>query len=1327
MLPDTLKALQRILQGFFINFDHVKHMKKAILLLTGFIFSAALSAQPAQIRFDNIDINDGLSQSLVNDIIQDEKGFIWIATQDGLNKYDGKRFVVFKKSPSEKNSLSNNFVHCIYEDKEGYLWIGTNGGGINKFNKRTEKFEHISAGDQNRIVTDIIEDRQGFIWFATMGGGLNRYDKKTGRIISYIVKGIDAKNVQTLFIDKSGTLFAGSSGKGLFIYQRQDDRFEGVSGNIDEVVSSITQDKSGRIWVGTNNGLLCIDGNFGRNRVGVKEFVNNPSTRYSIPNNTVKSVYITSTGYLIVCTTGSGIAMANLARYPELKFVNYNQNDFIDHSLADNLAQCALEDKAGVIWIGTNNGLSRFDPLKQVFSQITMEIDNPNSLNDKNVWSIFEDRHGILWIGTREGLNRVDRKNNQVYRYNRIANNRNSLNNNSVLSIYVDNDDNVWVGAVDGLFRLELSADYRSARFVPVPFRRGSNEFSDNRIYHIREDKNGFLWIGSREGLSYVNKKTGEFAFFQNNPNDKTSLPSNNTRFTLEDSRGDVWVSCDGFGIAKIIFSKGNDKNSKYGDLKFRSYHTVLKENPDEDILVTSIHEEEGKLWLGTYGNGLICFDPVTEKVIKRYSENDGLPNNAIYGIVGDKKNHLWMSTNYGLSRYDLKTNKFQNYLEKDGLQSNEFNVGAFHISKSGELFFGGINGFNFFYPEDLRVNTVAPEVVITDLMLFNKPLRIGDKEKIKQHPTYTENVTFSYRENSLTIRFAALHFSNPTNNRFRYIMEGLEDEEVEAGTSGEAHYNKIPYGTYTFKVRASNSDGVWSDHPATLVITINPPFWHTWWFRALAVLLILGGFFGFNQARIYNIKKQRLQLAREVRERTREVMEQKEKIEDQKRVIEEEKNKVEKLLLNILPEETAEELKSKGKASARSYRQVTVMFTDFVGFTKIAEKMRPAELVAKLDSYFITFDEIIQKYNLEKIKTIGDSYMCAGGVPIRSKSNPIDTVLAALDIQRYMKELKDKALATDDEPWDLRLGINTGEIIAGVIGTKRFAYDIWGNTVNTANRLQITSEPSMVNISGSTYAEIEPYFECTYRGKIAAKNKGEIDMYYVHQIKPELSVDGLGIEPNEKFWKYVDLYLYSSINYKKAERYIMKILRDQLPSHLYYHGIHHTHDVVNAAERIALMEGITDEQMFILKSAATYHDAGFVEQYNKNEPVGIRMAQDILPRYGYTPEQVDEVAKLINATIIPHNPNTQLEEIICDADLDYLGRDDFHQIADTLRRELREQGIINSDRGWDEMQVKFLTMHKYFTQSAIKLRQKKKEKHLEEIKQRLAENNYKD
>ena len=319
------------------------------------------------------------------------------------------------------------------------------------------------------------------------------------------------------------------------------------------------------------------------------------------------------------------------------------------------------------------------------------------------------------------------------------------------------------------------------------------------------------------------------------------------------------------------------------------------------------------------------------------------------------------------------------------------------------------------------------------------------------------------------------------------------------------------------------------------------------------------------------------------------------------------------------------------------------------------------------------------------------------------------------------MQEQRERLEAKDEAHWELRIGIHTGELIAGVIGIKRYAYDIWGDTVNVAARMESNGEVGKVNISGATYSYIEPFFECTYRGKVHAKNKGHIDMYFVDRIKPELSVAGRGEEPDQAFWEYMNLHFFSKINYRKAEKALLKKLRKELPENLYYHDVRHTVDVCQAVERLAFMEGIEGEDLFLLKTAALFHDAGFVEQYEENEWIGARMAKEMLPNYGYTEEQLEQVASMIHATQVPPKPNNHLERIICDADLDYLGREDFHEIADKLRKELMERGKIGSMIEWDRLQVSFLRQHQYFTDSAINLRRKKKLEHLQEVEERLA------
>jgi class 3 adenylate cyclase/predicted metal-dependent HD superfamily phosphohydrolase len=672
---------------------------------------------------------------------------------------------------------------------------------------------------------------------------------------------------------------------------------------------------------------------------------------------------------------------------------------------------------------------------------------------------------------------------------------------------------------------------------------------------------------------------------------------------------------------------------------------------------------------------------------------------------------------------------------------SNEFNLGAYMRSKSGELYFGGIYGYNFFNPKNLSLKSDDITVKFMRFRLDKGWLKPREKgSPLLQPISKLKSIDLSYRQRSFSIRFQASDLSNPEQVNYKYHLEGSEEGEISIGNNNELRFSSLSPGSYRLLVYARIGDGPWGP-PTILQIHIAYPFWAKWWFILLMVAILGLAIRIFIRKRIDSARIEQVRLEIKVAQRTKEIRAQNVQIERQRQQLEKEKNKVveqqrllqnekdktEKLLRNIIPESTAEELKNKGRASARAYKTVSVIFTDFVGFTKIADRMTPTELVSKLDVYFRKFDEIIVKNNLEKIKTIGDAYMCAGGVPVRNNTNPIDACLAALQIQDYMSKLKFEAIANNEEYWELRLGINTGEVTAGVIGSERLAYDIWGATVNQAQRMEMLGEPGKVTITGNTFKHIEPYFECTFRGKAQSKSRGLIDMYTVDRIKPELSVNGDGIVPNDRFQQIVNLHHFSSINYYKAERHIMKVLEKGLSEKLHYHSIEHTRDVVKAVERIALSEGVTDEGLFLLKSAATYHDAGFVEQYDKNEPVGARLAEEILPKYGYTEQHINTIKELIFVTQIPHKPKNKLEEIICDADLDYLGRDDFHEIADRLRRELREHGKIDSDRKWDEMQVGFLNLHKYFTETSIRTRLDKKKKNLQEVMARLERDEYGD
>jgi hypothetical protein len=348
---------------------------------------------------------------------------------------------------------------------------------------------------------------------------------------------------------------------------------------------------------------------------------------------------------------------------------------------------------------------------------------------------------------------------------------------------------------------------------------------------------------------------------------------------------------------------------------------------------------------------------------------------------------------------------------------------------------------------------------------------------------------------------------------------------------------------------------------------------------------------------------------------------------------------------------------------------------------------------------------------------------MCAGGTPVENNTNAVDTCVAALQIQEFMRIHKNEGQINNTDYWELRLGVNTGEVTAGVIGSERLAFDVWGATVNHAQRMEMLGEPGKVTITGSTFAYIEPFFECVYKGQALSKSKGALEMYTVERIKPLLSVDGLGLVPNALFHQLFNLYHSSPINYYAAEKEIIQLLENQLSKKLYYHSVNHTLDVLKATERIALKEGVYDESLLLLKAAALLHDAGFIEQYD----IGERFAAEILPKHGFNEQHIEQVQQLIRVTSFPHQPINLLEEIICDADLDYLGRDDFHEIADNLRLELRRFEKISSDRKWDEMQVDFLKKHRYFTKTAIESRLTKKMRNTEEINLKLANSEYLD
>jgi ligand-binding sensor domain-containing protein/class 3 adenylate cyclase len=1292
-------------------------MKQVLILIFIFVLSHISFGQQKTIKFNSYGIENGLSQSHVTSIVQDDNGFVWIATQDGLNRFNGYEFEVFKQHLKDTNSIPNNYIHCLlnYKDK---LWFGTNRGigSIDINNLEIQKINRSNYKElKGYIFTKLGFDANDNLWALSEKHGINVINIETKDI--EIISTINGySDFSTLFFDSQKNIWVGTkSGKILksnppyksFIEIQNEELI--INSNINTFYQTLD-----------SNILMCTS--YGLYKIDQKNKVQYLSRKAELRYQNISSVYQESKSKIWIGSNDFGLYLLEQNKTTN-KLYNYKQNPYNPSSIIDNHINTIYGDASGVVWVGTEKGVSKFDTYKQGFTTITVSNDPSEGLIDHTVWSFNEDENQQIYIGTKKDLTIYNTYKNKFYHLK-----RDDLKNHYLLSIYVESPQKIWCGFDDGLYVLNKNSnsDYH---FTKVNFTNDVTS-SNDRVYQIVKADSQKLWIGSRAGLSILNKNDFSFDFYSHST-DKNTLGEGSVKVIYRDLNGKIWIVTSTQGLYHII-----QKN----DDSYYFKHYEIKGYDETSGHITSILQiDKDYLWLGTYGEGIKKLNLQTKET-KEYTEEDGLSNNVIYGLLNDNYGNIWISTNRGLSRFNIATEKFTNYTTNDGLQSNEFNTNAYFKASNNQLYFGGINGYTTFYPEDIKINPIPPKVTIESIIIHSK--NNNDLNNIKLiNIVDSQSIKLKYFQNDVSFEFFGNHFSNPKENAFKYMLEGYDEDYVLLENENKVHYMNLSSGRYTFKVYGRNPDGIWSENPTIVKIVITPPFWLTWWFVTLAVLAGLLLIYYLYRKRIDRIRRQKIKLELEVVKRTRKISNQnkqikeqnkqvelqKAKIEHQKELLQKEKEKVENILLNILPEGTASDLINKGKSKARYYKRVSVMFTDFVGFSKIAESMKPQDLVRKLDQYFTKFDELIEKYDIEKIKTIGDSYMCAGGVPIRNKSNAIEITLAALEIQDYMKKVEEKAKVKGEDSWRVRIGINTGEVTAGVIGQKRFAYDIWGSTVNQAQRMEMHGEPGQVNVSGNTYEYIAPYFECTYRGKIQTKHNGMLDMYFVEGIKSELSEKGEGRVPNKKFWQIVDLHLYSSINYMKAERHIMQILETQLSPNLYYHSIRHTKDVVQAAERLALMEGITDEDLFLLKSAATYHDAGFVERYDANEEIGMRMAREILPKYGYTQEQIDVIDGLIKATEIPQSPKTLLQQIMCDADLDYLGRDDFHEIADLLRRELREHGKINSDRLWDEIQVKFLEQHTYFTKSAIKTRQAKKMKHLKEIKEKLKANKYKD
>jgi len=849
------------------------------LLATCFI----ANVQSKEYRYKLFTIDQGLSQNSVNCMLQDRMGFMWFGTQEGLNRYDGYEFRQYKYDFRDPNSLGNNYVQSLVQDSSGRIWIGTQGGGLNLYEPSLDRFtRYRHRRDEtntpgNNLINALIIDNDQVIWIGTFGTGLDRFDPGTDQFEHFThdpnnPSTLSDNHVTALAMDQSGFIWIGTSNglNRLDPVHRRIARVYSKTGNPeplpDNRITALLIDEAGTLWVGTENGLAYRKKGeiaFHTVRIRFPDGQNLSSLRITALRAGIdpgRTVWVGVLGQGLIHFDGSSGQWFQM------------RNDPSDpQSLSDNEVQAILPDRSGGLWVGTRNGLNRIDHSAKLFITHRHEPNNSNSLCHNTVWALQKDHRGRIWIGTSGGLSVYNREKNRYRHYFSGSAEGGDLSHQRIYCLLEDRKKRLWVGTGRGGLNLYDPETDGFSQFRHDP--DNANSLSDDGIYFIRQDpvRNG-LWVGTRNGgLNYFDPDKGTFLHFRHSPDDPSSLSGDRTYTAYFDREGVLWVGCWGAGLNRLDF---DSKTFTRFTSSPEDESTIL----DNNILCIheSVRDTVRRLWIGT-PNGLSVMD-VASETFTHYREEDGLPNNVIYGILEDEKGWLWMSTNRGLCRLNPKTMRFKNYDVSDGIQSNEFNTGAFYRSSSGEMFFGGVAGFTRFFPEKIVDNPIVPPVQITDFRIFNQTVPIGEWENtilLKKSILETETIRLPHRFTMFTLGFSALHYVSPEKNEYAYYLEGLEKDWNYVGSRRFVTYTNLPARKYRFRVKASNNDGIWNETGTSLTIMVLPPFYNTWWFRSIGILMLTGFIFSGHLLRVRSIHRKKkeleeinLQLNQEVRQR---------------------------------------------------------------------------------------------------------------------------------------------------------------------------------------------------------------------------------------------------------------------------------------------------------------------------------------------------------------------------------------------------------------------------------------------------------------------------
>lgn len=765
----------------------IKNIKKTLVFMciVMCIFSETSYAKKNEnINFQNITIEDGLAQSFTEYIYQDSYGYMWIGTNDGLNRYNGNEFKLFRNIKDDDNSISNNMISSLVEDKEKNLWIGTD-GGLNKMNLVTGDITRYLVSDEDRkysntAVDEIFIDSKGRLWVCTING-LNLYDSENDKFVKVATDYLENKGLQYITEDHQNNIWV-STRDGLFKYNHEKNTVEAFYHDEDNE-NTISENNifslhysEKKLWIGTKtSGLNIMD----LEDYSIKKYSHDSKNPKSIPSNLVRDIIRDKDGKMWLATD------QGLATFDEKDETFYTyKNDMRKYSICDNNVVDLYQDNLGVIWVGTFNGISKFFPSKG-FKVYRNDILDNNSLSSSSVCGIYEDDDGMVWVGTfNSGINKINNTTDIIMRYYNDGNNSNTLSSNRIKDITgIENE--IWIATDNGLNKY----DKTTGEFTVYKKSDNANSIINNEVRVLHIDSDGLLWIGTRGGISTFDRN-GKFTTY-NNIFEENGVYEKTISAIYEDNKGIMW-----FGL-------GNDGglvryNKETGEVK--NYLVDNNKNSISSNTIRSISEDgKGNLWIGTT-DGLNKLNKTTEEFTV-YGERHGLSNSFIYGVIVDNNDNIWISTNYGISMYNQESDRFIRYYEADGLATNEFNGFSYHRNKEGEIYFGGVNGLTKFNPLEMQLNNSIENIVVDSIKTSG-----GLEVEIEK------DIVLDYFSRELYIKFFIPEYKNMSQMQYAYKLEGMDSDWILSGSENYARYSNLPPGKYKMLMAGRNYNGVWTN-----------------------------------------------------------------------------------------------------------------------------------------------------------------------------------------------------------------------------------------------------------------------------------------------------------------------------------------------------------------------------------------------------------------------------------------------------------------------------------------------------------------------------------